>query len=69
MARPAGGYPADMTEREHEPAESARPSVGPRDRPDAIRPDDDRPDGDEEPDRKLPPDEDEPDDGPRPAPH
>jgi hypothetical protein len=63
-----------MTEREHEPAESARPSVGPRDQPDAIRPGDDRsgtdrPDTDEEPDRKLPPDdEDEPDDRPRPAP-
>lgn len=54
----------DVTEREHEPAESARPSVGPRDQPDAIRPD-----TEEEPDRKLPPDdEDEPGDRPRPAP-
>jgi hypothetical protein len=58
-----------MPEREHEPAESARPSVGPRDQPDAIRPDGDPPDSEEEPDRKLPSDdEDEPDDRPRPAP-
>jgi hypothetical protein len=51
-----------MTEAEHEPtehtpAESARPALGRRDKPDALRPD-----ADERADRKLLPDEDEDED-------
>jgi hypothetical protein len=42
-----------MTEFEHDPVESGRPSLGRRDQPDAIRPD-----ADDRPDRKLPADED-----------
>ena len=53
--------PTDMTEHEqepsehdlteHDPVESARPSIGRRDEPDAIRPD-----PDDRPHRTLPPD-------------
>lgn len=50
-----------MTDSEHEPVESARPTLGRRDQPDALRPDTDPDDG---PDHKLPPDQD----TPRPAP-
>ena len=39
-----------MTESEHDPSESARPSLGRRDQPDALRPDADA----DRPDRKLP---------------
>jgi hypothetical protein len=49
-----------MTEREHDPVESARPTIGGRDTPDALRPDLDR-----DSDRKLPEDEPSPD---RPVP-
>jgi hypothetical protein len=54
---------------EHEPAESARPSIGRRDEPDAIRPD-----TDDRPHRTLPPDQEDDDaagdeapDAPRPT--
>jgi hypothetical protein len=56
---------------EHDPVESARPSIGRRDQPDAIRPDSDTED---RPHRKLPPDPEEDDtagddapDAPRPT--
>ncbi|TQM03144.1 hypothetical protein [Pseudonocardia kunmingensis] len=48
-----------MTDSEHDPVESARPSLGRRDQPDALRPD-----AEPGPDRKLPPDDDPVDDDP-----
>jgi hypothetical protein len=52
-----------MTEREHDPVESARPSIGGRDTPDALRPDTDR-----EPDKTLPDQETEEPPTPSPEP-
>jgi hypothetical protein len=41
-----------MTEHEHDPVESGKPSIGARDKPDALRPD-----TEDRPDRKLPPEQ------------
>jgi hypothetical protein len=45
---------AEADPAEHDPVESARPTVGRRDQPDTIRPD-----VDDQPDRKLPPEPEE----------
>jgi hypothetical protein len=59
---------------EHDPVESARPSIGRRDEPDAIQPHRHGADAEDRPHRKLPPDPEEDDtagddapDAPRPT--